>query len=216
MLTEMNAEEWERCSDPDLILDFAHGRVSDRKLRFFACVCCWRFLDWLDSEHDRKAIEVAEAIADGKRPAQRCADAHIHGYDLDLGEDDAYLPAIGAACVGGVCAADRSHPEKPSGEAWQAAHDQEREALCKLLRCIVGNPFRPTPLLPPSVLARNDGAAVKMATVIYDERAWDRLPILADALADAGCDEAELLGHLRGPGPHSRGCWAVDAILGRS
>jgi hypothetical protein len=55
-----------------------------------------------------------------------------------------------------------------------------------------------------------------MGGAIYDERAFDRLPVLADALEDAGCADADLLGHLRGPGPHVRGCWAVDLILGKS
>ena len=53
-----------------------------------------------------------------------------------------------------------------------------------------------------------------VARGIYDERAFDRLPILADALQDAGCADGELLGHCRGPGPHARGCWAVDLVLG--
>ena len=56
---------------------------------------------------------------------------------------------------------------------------------------------------------------VKIAQGIYDERAFDRLPILADALEDAGCDNADILAHLRSPGPHVRGCWAVDLILGK-
>jgi hypothetical protein len=54
-----------------------------------------------------------------------------------------------------------------------------------------------------------------LATSIYVSHAFDRIPLLADALEDAGCTDAELLGHLRGPGPHVRGCWAVDVVLGK-
>jgi hypothetical protein len=54
-----------------------------------------------------------------------------------------------------------------------------------------------------------------MASRIYAEGAFDRLPILADALEETGCTDAELLGHLRGPGPHTQGCWVVDVLLGR-
>jgi hypothetical protein len=54
-----------------------------------------------------------------------------------------------------------------------------------------------------------------LATAIYEESAFDRLPILADALEEAGCTDVELLGHLRGPGPHVRGCWVVDLITGK-
>jgi hypothetical protein len=77
---------------------------------------------------------------------------------------------------------------------------------------VLGNPFRPvTPdpsWLTPTALASGQG--------IYAERAFDRLPILADALQDAGCDRAEVLDHCRGPGPHVRGCWVVDRLLGKS
>ena len=62
----------------------------------------------------------------------------------------------------------------------------------------------------------NDGTLVRIAQAIYDNRAFDRLPILADALEDAGCDNADILAHCRGPGPHVRGCWVVDLLLGKS
>ena len=65
-------------------------------------------------------------------------------------------------------------------------------------------------------LAGNNGAAEPVAATIYDDRAFDRLPILADALEDAGCDDHDILAHCRGPGPHVRGCWVVDLVLGKS
>jgi hypothetical protein len=55
----------------------------------------------------------------------------------------------------------------------------------------------------------------RLASHIYDSRAFDRLPILADALEEAGCKDAEILAHCRGPGPHVRGCWVVDLVLGK-
>jgi hypothetical protein len=74
-------------------------------------------------------------------------------------------------------------------------------------------PFRPRPRAPfdPAWLT---STALALARGIYDDRAFDRLPILADALEEAGCDDAEVLGHCRGPGPHVRGCWVVDMLLG--
>jgi hypothetical protein len=54
-----------------------------------------------------------------------------------------------------------------------------------------------------------------LAQAIYEDRAFDRLPVLADALEDAGCTNSDLLGHLRGPGPHARGCWVLDLLLGK-
>jgi hypothetical protein len=90
----------------------------------------------------------------------------------------------------------------------------ERAWLCSVLRDLFGNPFRPV-VVDPSWLAWNDGCVPKVARAIYDERRFADLPVLADALEEAGCTDAELLGHLRGPGPHVRGCWPLDALLGK-
>jgi hypothetical protein len=85
-------------------------------------------------------------------------------------------------------------------------------ALAELLRDILGNPFRHRTINPswrtPDVL--------RLAAVIYEEHRFADLPVLADALEDAGYTDADLLGHCRGPGQHGRGCWAVDLVLGRS
>jgi hypothetical protein len=67
--------------------------------------------------------------------------------------------------------------------------------------------------IDPLWLAWNDGTVVKLASDIYEERAFDRLPILADALEDAGCAHPDFLDHCRQPGEHARGCWPVDLVL---
>src|SRR5262249_24211602 len=79
-----------------------------------------------------------------------------------------------------------------------------------LVREVLGNPFRPAGCEP----AWRTETALALARRVYDERAFERLPILADALEDAGCDGAGLLAHLRGGGDHVRGCWALDLVLG--
>ncbi|MBM4071279.1 MAG: hypothetical protein FJ271_20430 [Planctomycetes bacterium] len=84
-----------------------------------------------------------------------------------------------------------------------------------MLRCICGHAFGPLAGVSPSLLVWNDDTIPRLAHSIYDERAFDRLPILADALEAAGCTDAEILSHCRGPGPHVRGCWVVDLILGK-
>ena len=90
-----------------------------------------------------------------------------------------------------------------------------------LLRDIFGNPFRPSPPLPAAILVWNDGTIRRLAEGIYEERQMPegtldtaRLAVLADALLDAGCDDEELRRHCRSEGPHVRGCWVVDLILG--
>ncbi|QEL20518.1 hypothetical protein [Limnoglobus roseus] len=89
---------------------------------------------------------------------------------------------------------------------------KERRSQLAILRDIFGNPFRPV-TLPPSWLTPT---AVGLAEAIYADRVSDRLPILADALQDAGCEDADILAHCRGEGPHVRGCWVVDGVLGKS
>jgi len=83
------------------------------------------------------------------------------------------------------------------------------------LRDIFGNPFRPV-TVNPGWLAWNDGTVPRIAQAIYDERAFDRMTILADALEDAGCTDQDILGHCRSGGEHVRGgCWVVDLLLGK-
>ncbi len=90
------------------------------------------------------------------------------------------------------------------------------ETVCqaRLVRELFGNPFRPM-RFDPAWCDAQDAVVTRIATAIYQDRSWEDLPILADALEDAGCDWSALLEHLHGPGPHTRGCWALDLILGR-
>jgi hypothetical protein len=103
-------------------------------------------------------------------------------------------------------------PALPDQTALQAS----RRVRASVLRDIFGNPFRPSRPVDPAWLTFNGGGARNLAQSVQDSGGFDRLPLLADALEDAGCTDAGLLGHLRGPGPHVRGCWAVDLVLGKS
>jgi hypothetical protein len=104
----------------------------------------------------------------------------------------------------------------------RTAHDKDIEtrraenaAQTDLVRDIFGLVlFRPG-AVHPDIRAWNDRLVVRLAQAIYDERRWGDMPILADALLDAGADDEELLAHLRSEGPHVRGCWALDLILGK-
>jgi hypothetical protein len=99
-------------------------------------------------------------------------------------------------------------------QAANAGESLEEVVQITLLRDVFGNPFRPM-AVDPSWLTWNDGTVVKLAQGIYDDRAFDRLPILADALEEGGCDDADILTHCRQPGEHVRGCWVVDLLLGK-
>jgi hypothetical protein len=101
--------------------------------------------------------------------------------------------------------------------AAELMHRQDRDrdriitVVTELLRDIFGNPFRPVAFSP---VWRTD-TAVSLAKQMYESRDFSAMPILADALQDAGCDSDELLNHCRGEGPHVRGCWAIDLVLGK-
>ena len=106
----------------------------------------------------------------------------------------------------------------------RAAVAREEQGQADLFRDLFGSlPFRPLPPITPSVLAWNDGTVRRLAEEAYRERLLpqgrldlQRLAVLADALEEAGCTDADFLGQLRGPGPHVRGCWPLDLCLGKS
>jgi hypothetical protein len=89
-----------------------------------------------------------------------------------------------------------------------------KAAQVAVLHCIFGNPFRHV-TINPTWLASNEGTVRRIAQTIYHDRALDRMPILADALTDAGCDNEDILSHCRSEGPHVKGCWVVDTLLGK-
>jgi hypothetical protein len=113
----------------------------------------------------------------------------------------------------------RSHVAK---KRVAAGREEEESTQSSLFRDVVGNPIW-LPTLTPVILAWNDAVVVRLAQIAYEDRHLPegtldstRLLILADALEEASCTDADILGHLRGPGPHVRGCWVVDLCLGKS
>jgi hypothetical protein len=98
---------------------------------------------------------------------------------------------------------------------WVLTKTADRKLQIALLNDLVGDLFRSV-VVDPTWLVWNDGTVKKVAQAIYDERRFHDLPILADALEDAGCTNADILAPCRGPGPHVRGCWLVDLLLGKT
>jgi hypothetical protein len=99
-----------------------------------------------------------------------------------------------------------------AGDSFGYGRPGDQPALCHLLRDIFGNPFRPVAFDPEW----RTSTAVALARGMYEARDFAPMPVLADALQDAGCEGPDILAHCRGPGPHARGCWVVDLVLGRS
>jgi hypothetical protein len=227
----MTEEDWLTSTDPQAMLNFlqSSSRVSERKLRLFAVACCRRIWGFLLDNRSREAVEVSERYADGLAPREQLVRADRAAGDAArvLG----HAPACAAAWI-----ADVGDPSLETSEAAARAAGPpgiplwdikgttefraERSAQADLLRDIFGNPFWP-PALDPTWLTWNDGLVQQLAQAAYEERSLPdglldraRLAVLADALTDVGCNDADLLDHLRGAGPHVRGCGAIDILTG--
>jgi hypothetical protein len=222
-MTAMTEQEWLACTDPKPMLEFIRGKASDRKLRLFAVACCRCGWHLLPDERSRNAVVVAEQFADGKATweqlraawaaAMTAAKAAMRVARQVKGEAKSVADQVVRAAWEAAWGAKQTAAfvVKEGGEIAKKAWPDQTTFFCD----IFGSPFRPVSL-SPSWLVWNDGAVRKMAQAIYDERAFDRLFVLADALEDAGCHNADILAHCRQPGPHVRGCWVVDLVLGKS
>lgn len=213
----MTEQQWNECREPREMLLAVRPQASPRRLRLFA-VACGRIIE------QSPDVEMAERYADGEGTAEELAGKwEFIAYTLfllsrtssDHGNAELWLSMAAADPDAWKAAVDATHPLKPYHGEYHHYEVSDPAVYCRLIRCLFGNPFRP-PFTPDSTwLTRNDYALPKLATVIYDGRRWDEVLILADALEEAGCTDEAALAHLRGPGPHARGCFVVDALTGR-
>jgi hypothetical protein len=229
----MTEQEWLACGDPARLLRHLRHRnpvqpgaiwcrspdEAPRKWRLYGCGCYRRAWDILDRAC-KVLVEAGERIADIP-PEQVDWEVELTALgDLmrAVRFRGAYwlLNPVDTAAMAGqvrVLMARKAHkgPGQPAYEARRAAIFRERESQAALVRCVFGNPFRPTALDP----SWRTSTVQAIARQVYEERDFPSLPILADALEEAGCTAALALDHLRGGGPHARGCWVVDLALAR-
>jgi hypothetical protein len=230
----MTQREWWANQDPLALLYHVERRASPRKLRLFACACCRRALNPFVPPFVLRAVAAAEAFADGalgardlarvRRAVERAAGPTGRA---ELRDGTFYFREIFGTCLavchsgelpGGVAelardaahaaasaAADASPAPRGSAE-WHS----ERAGQADLFRDIFGDPFHPTRLDPAWLTS--DVSAV--ARGIYASRAFSAMPVLADALQEAGCTDDTVLHHCREPREHARGCWVLDLLLG--
>ena len=221
---------WLACAaDPEPMLRYMLGKTGDRKLRLFACACVRRIWPLLQDERSRTAVEMAERYADhpgghaqlSRVRAEANEAARLAGSVERSDSMDARGRAVWGAARAAYATVDDTgwdvarHAARRSASTFCHQDEAERRVQCELVRDLFGNPFQPMPDFSPW-LRWHDRCVVKMAQSIYEERRFEELPILGDALEEAGCDDEEILWHCRAPGEHARGCWLLDAILGKS
>jgi hypothetical protein len=217
----MTEQEWLEGTDPQLLLDYVQRDASTRKARLFGCACCRRIWHLLRDVRSRQGVETAERFADHavKRKelhrANMNASTVVRAATANGCRSPAYNAAFAALAV----------TEKEQVGYWaffsqtvdyvRLASDTnplvEQQAQTTIIFDIFGNPFRPVTFNP----AWRTGNVTAIAQAIYEERRFTDLPILADALEEAGCTSEDILAHCRGGGEHTRGCWVVDLALGK-
>ncbi len=228
----MDEAEWLACDDPRKMLEFVRGKTSERKMRLFAAACCRRRL-WM-SDHlwptqtdGESVLAVSERYADGTasleelRAATDVARTVASGFYYQSIQDvvDAVVTALelqpsASPHLPTPVEAPSPDPGKAAREVFEqtAGTQQDFTELAALLRELLGNPIRPA-IVSSGWLTE---AVRSLAETVAATVDFTLLPILADALEDAGCTDAAILDHLRGPGPHVRGCFALDLVLGKS
>ncbi len=228
----MTEAEWLACEEPTPMLVSLANKGSNRKLRLFA-IACVRNLHHEIGEYCGYAVAAAEQFADDLTTsdhlsvAYELADEEAHNSPDYMEAHLAYLAAASVAHSTAIDAAmqawldaagsnARSYPPPHhTYEEYQTkiSEQERREArrFTFFVRDIFGNPFRPVSFNP----AWRTDTAVSLARGMYDSREFGAMPILADALQDAGCEDEQILTHCRDANqPHVRGCWVCDLVLG--
>lgn len=213
-------------------LELHHQKLSDRSLRLFVSACCRQKWDHFDSS-SRHFVQMAERFADGligldelarRRQEIEWIVRKLPSNTFNSPEEVACRICSGTLLWGGALSAAQSCSvigEDGCQETRKANAARAEKQHIRFLRDIFDNPFH-YPTIDPKWLAWNNGTVTKLAQAIYDESDLPsghldagRLAILADALEEAGCAAKDILGHCRGSGPHVRGCWVIDRLLGK-
>jgi hypothetical protein len=209
-------------------LPIARTKAGRRKFRLLSCACGRLVWHHFQDEMHRELLELAERVAEDAatmeelqaayremrkvKEAQRGLRGIVGELVRGATEKQASRGVRRAMSMASYLMAVDALPESRTPEQLNAQAEIEELTLCDLLRDAFGNPFRPA-----AFDARwRTPAVLSLAQAIYGGRSFADLPILADALIDAGCDSEDLLAHCRADGPHARGCWALDLVLGRN
>jgi hypothetical protein len=222
----MTEAEWLACEGPSRMLSvLARHKISERKLRLFGVAVCNFNRDVFLDARIQRAIDIAESYADGRADESERGEAETGVLDVWENQLDEIHPDGGFSCDPVLAliskmpyttddaakCAERiaSMTEYAHSSSFDGIEGELQYEHCVLLCDIFGNPFRSITFAP----AWRTTDVMLLARGIYDEKAFDRMPILADALQDAGCDNDDILNHCRNGSVHVRGCWVVDLVL---
>ncbi len=196
----MTEAEWLESDDVRGMLVDLEREGPQRKLHLFACACFRRVWPQIADQRVRAAIEVVERFVDKKASREELLAARTGDHAaLDVAQESGWYAAW-YGCESTMYIAVNKKAE--------------RKEQAKLLRDILGNPFRPASLASYPLSWHGD-LIVSIARQIYENRYFVDMPILADALEEAGCTNDDILNHCRQPGEHVRGCWVIDLLLGK-
>jgi hypothetical protein len=241
----MTEAKWLTATDPQGMLGFVWKTSERKMRLFAVACCrrVWRFLPDERSRRAVETAERFADGQSTTKELEKAADAASAAWDADrervaadgnLAEEKWDRRSLGPPYTASAAAYNAAVPLGWWGAApaflapdeivrFEVSADSRAEGAgqCDLLRDIFGNPFRPI-AINPAWLNWNDGTVRRLATAVYQERELPsghldvaRMGVLADALEDAGCADLDLLAHLRGLGPHVRGCWVIDLLTGR-
>ena len=215
----MTAADQLAATDPATLFARLVADMSERKARLLRVALARALWDEFKHPELRDAITVAERYADGECGEEEYVEQVRRGYRLVSGPPEqrpapfvhlqlAINSLSGTGLLLGRCGGKLPHEVgAPGGGNWQDAMGHAPAAAVAAIRDLFGgSSFDPR--------WRTETVTL-LAEGIYRDRAFDRMPILADALEEAGCDRAEVLVHCREDGFHARGCWVVDGLLGK-
>jgi hypothetical protein len=217
-LRTFSETEWLTGTDPQELLYGLPDRICPRKFRLIALACCQRMSHRLTHELSQEAVVMAEQNAEGMvsdDELRNLSQRFRFEYNQRLAASGRNWNSMNTSDLDAAYEMTfKIFPASVVSRVVEAAKNQteERAVLCGLIRCVVGNPYAPAPVYPPRVSSTVNA----LAQAIYNDRAFQRMGVLADALEDAGCTDTDILNHCQGPGPHFRGCWVLDLLLAKA
>jgi hypothetical protein len=220
----MTEEKWVTSTEREACLEFVSDSASGRKVRLLAVSFSRQCWPTSENSPESQFVDIAERIADGV-VTEEGVTAALNALEVfrkktwleSEGDWDLVTPVFQALLRADVSISGANFcaqiSERLAGYSrkWGMDIDELHVEQMNLIRDIFGNPFRPVAFDP----RWRTGDTVGLARGIYEDRAFDRLLLLADALMDAGCADEQVLGHCQSEGPHVRGCWVVDLVLGK-